>query len=211
MIEKKKDIDYYSSSQLSKLSTEERGKNNLVRIKIEGNFINGLKNGKWITIRKQYNPVDKKYVLVDSCLFNYKNGYWDGKVSYVNFSITGKLRKKEEAIYNLGQIQSATVYHYGYLYEKYESFYNAGKPTGIWEEKRNNGVYYLKFNKDKTYLKNYQTGFIEDQKKIYSVYTNRIPFEHGFENKHEQKIGGFWVGELNGTNARKSIINQIDK
>lgn len=62
---------------------------------------------------------------------------------------------------------NATVYHYGYRCEKYESYYNEdGKPKGVWIEKRDNGTYYLDFDKGEAYFKNDQTGFVEGMRPI---------------------------------------------
>lgn len=189
------------------------------RIRVEGEFINGLKNGKWITVAEEYNLIKRKYVPVDSCLFNYNNGYLVGEQYYMHYNIVGQLRKKEIVNFVSGKALKATVYHYGYRYEKYESYYGVNKePQGIWIEKRDNGIYYMDFNKGEAYLKNNQTGFIEGNKKIKgflaSPGSDIYPFEHGFWEFYDQRTGAFGVGDYhsgdNYRGYRTRVINQID-
>lgn len=192
------------------------------RIRVEGEFVNGLKNGRWITVAEEYNLIKGKYVPVDSCLFNYDNGYLDGEQYYVHYNIVGLLIKKEIVEFVSNKVLKATVYHHGYRCEKYDSFYNEkNEPSGVWMEKRDNGVYYLDFDKGRAYFKNSQTGFVEAEMKIAGAGLNRsevniaqYPFEHGFWEFYDRRTGAFGVGDYNsGDNYkgyRTRVINQID-
>lgn len=155
------------------------------KIKIEGRLVNGLKCGRWITVTEEYNFIKDRYVPIDSCIFNYSEGYLDGNQYYVHYNIIGQLRKKEIIKFVSNKVLNATVYHYGYRCEKYESYYNEdGKPKGVWIEKRDNGTYYLDFDKGEAYFKNDQTGFVEGVRPIKGIFgkcrKSIHPFEHAF-------------------------------
>lgn len=218
----KEEENYYERMKISK---GKRNHERVRKIKIEGRLVNGLKCGRWITVTEEYNFIKDRYVPIDSCIFNYSEGYLDGNQYYVHYNIIGQLRKKEIIKFVSNKVLNATVYHYGYRCEKYESYYNEdGKPKGVWIEKRDNGTYYLDFDKGEAYFKNDQTGFVEGVRPIKGFLASAgrdiHPFEHAFfENGsianfyYDQRVGAFGVGDYNvGDNYRgyrTRVINQI--
>ncbi|MBP3517355.1 MAG: hypothetical protein J6K31_02880 [Parabacteroides sp.] len=138
----------------------------------------------------------------------------DGELYYVHYDITGKLRKKEEVRYCLGVVQNATVYHYGFHKEKYNSYYENGKPAGIWVDERENGTYRLNFNDKSVCFENSQTGFVEIVRRSLDIFTPEIrPFKNGFSSDaYRDRIGNFGVGdryEMVLYGGEKPVINQF--
>lgn len=202
----------------------DRFKEDSRRMTIIGNFINGLKEGKWIYISERYNKQTNKYMPTDSTCIDYVNGKRNGLCTYVFYNIEGHKRKREEVVFVSNLVESAVVYHFEHDPVKYESFYEVFEeldesfPTGVWKEKRSDGVVYFDFDNKKTYLRNEQTGMVENEQRIgaWGVSGGMInPFKHGFgiginqfwDNCYWDRIGDFCIGDCSGGIG---VINQID-
>lgn len=195
------------------------GKTYRRRIDIKGQFINGLKEGKWIYIIERYNDRINKYLPTDSTIVFYKSGQLDGLCTYVSYGTYSQNKIKEEKVtFVSNSFNNVIVYHYNNNPVKYESHYKDNEPTGIWVDKRSNGTYSFNFDTgNMTFLDN-QTGQKKDTGIYFFSFPSEIePFKHGFyylsfweatvDNCYADRIGALYIGDYFVQSS--AIINQL--
>lgn len=133
------------------------------KIKIEGKFVNGMREGIWLFTVQEYNCTLEKYITQDSIRINYVHGALHGKCDYVYYSISGKLRKTAVAEYDNNRLcHSEIVYYTDTASRKMVGTYklegDKSKPVGIWVQEADAGIIYHDFNTNKSEILEKTTG-----------------------------------------------------
>lgn len=133
------------------------------KIKIEGKFINGMREGEWLFTSQRYHVVQKKYVDSDTMRISYKHGVIHGKCYYSFHSMSGRLRKKVVSDYDQNRVRRSEIQYYSNTNERimvatYRFQGNESEPSGVWKQETDEGVIYRDFDKREKYLLNKFTG-----------------------------------------------------
>lgn len=183
------------------------GKTHRRRINIKGEFVNGLKEGKWIYIIERYNDQLNKYLPTDSTVTYYKKGHLNGLCTYVYYGIYSRKKIKEERVdFEFNSYTKAIVFHYNNKPVKYESNYRDNKPLGVWIEKRNEGIYSFDFQNSIMTFLDVQTGQKKETTMAFFSFPEEIkPFKHGFvhssfwkltiDDCYDERIGDLYIGD----------------
>ena len=185
--------------RIEKLRWENMKKYGGARMEIKGQYVDGLKNGKWVYVCKRYNNKTRKYIPTDSTLITYKDGFRTGECVYIGRDeYSGKIFKKE--IVNI-PIDSVLIYFYQNDQPiEYKSYYRLGKPSKTWKVQEKEFTIYFDFDNDETRYYNNQTGQYTRNRYISTENIHFVPFKHGFGystySVYWSRIGGLTIGEL---------------
>lgn len=163
------------------------------KIKIEGKFINGMREGEWLFTSQRYHVVQKKYVDSDTMRISYKHGVIHGKCYYSFHSMSGRLRKKVVSDYDQNRVRRSEIQYYSNTNERimvatYRFQGNESEPSGVWKQETDEGVIYRDFDKREKYLLNKLTG---QKSPVYgsSLDVFEAPFKPGL---FDFKLGEKW-------------------